>query len=209
MSRTTNTALALPLSSLLCFSLAVAAACATVACSSVGQPAPPAPALPALTIQELMTTVVDPSADALWEAVSTETSASGTVENQPASEEDWLALRQHALRLLQGADRLAAGGLAVARPGAALEDADVAGVLTAPEVQARIAANPAAFRDSAAELGKTAREALAAIDARSPARLVAAGGRIDNACERCHMVFWYPGAAQPSARWPAPLRQGR
>jgi hypothetical protein len=46
---------------------------------------------------------------------------------------------------------------------------------------------------------------VAAIDARSPQRLLAAGEKLDAACERCHGAYWYSSAEQPA--WPAPLKK--
>ena len=34
--------------------------------------------------------------------------------------------------------------------------------------------------------------ALDAIDAKDPNRLLEVGGEIDEACEACHLVYWYP-----------------
>jgi hypothetical protein len=33
---------------------------------------------------------------------------------------------------------------------------------------------------------------LDAIDAKDSARLFEVGGEIDEACEACHLVYWYP-----------------
>jgi cytochrome c556 len=175
------------------------------ACKPSAAPAPPQAA--ALSIQELMVTMVDPSAGALWESVSSETTATGIKEHQPGTDAEWQAVRRHALALLEGARLLGADGRAVAKPGKALEDAHVAGILTAPEIERKIAATGQEFKARARELGESAEAALAAIDARDPARLLAAGGKIDQACERCHMAYWYPNAAQPAAKWPAALKR--
>jgi hypothetical protein len=150
---------------------------------------------------------VDPSADAVWEAVSTESTAAGVVEHAPVSAAEWQVVRRHAVALADAARLLEAGPRPVAHAGKVLEDAHVPGILNAAEIEAKIAATGPQFKEHAQELGKTAREALAAIDARDTARLVAAGGRIDQACERCHSVYWYPNAAQPPAQWPAALKR--
>ena len=50
-----------------------------------------------------------------------------------------------------------------------------------------------------------ARQVRQAIDARSAQRLLVAGERIDQACEACHVRYWYPDAEKPG--WPAPLRK--
>jgi hypothetical protein len=176
------------------------------ACTPRLPPQPPS-GTSAASIQELMTSKVDPSADALWAAVSSETTAGGVTEQQPRTGQEWQAVRRHALVLIEAARLLGAPGQAVAKPGKPLEDAHVAGISSGPEIQTHIDATAPLFKARAAELKDSAQAALAAIDARDPARLLAAGGKIDQACERCHMVYWYPNTAQPPARWPAPLKR--
>ncbi|WP_343732017.1 hypothetical protein [Duganella sp.] len=170
------------------------------ACS---QPAP-SEFRPDASIQELMASVVDPAADALWEAVSSETTAQGVVEHQPRTDAEWLAVRHHAVTLAEAANLLLIEGRKVSHTNQ-LEDAHVAGILTAAEVQKKIDADRQLFAERAHDLQLAAREALAAIDARHPQRLLVAGEKIDAACERCHITYWYPNAEQP--KWPAPLKQ--
>jgi cytochrome c556 len=160
------------------------------------------PFRPDASIQEVMASVVDPAADALWEAVSTETTAQGEVEHQPRTDAEWLAVRHHAVTLAEAANLLLIEGRVVSHSNK-LEDAHVPGILTAPEVQKKIDADRQLFAEGAHDLQLAAREALAAIDAKHPQRLLVAGEKIDAACERCHMTYWYPNAEQP--KWPAKL----
>lgn len=157
---------------------------------------------PTASIQELMASIVDPAADAVWDAVSSETTKQGIVEHQPRTEAEWQAVRQHAITLLEASNLLVMEGRTVSHT-LKLEDAHVPGILTPPEVQKKIDADHAAFAQKAHALHDAGAEALAAIDAKNPQRLLAAGEKIDQACERCHMVYWYPNAEQP--KWPAPL----
>jgi len=165
-------------------------------------------AAPLASVQELMQAFIDPSADALWEAVSSEVTAEGTVEQQPRNDEEWHALRLHALRLAEGARLLGERGRAVAAPGRVLEDAHVAGILSAPQIQQAIERDPAAFAQRAAALQGSARDALAAIDARDVQRLLRVGQAIDHACESCHQAYWYPNDRRPG-EWPARLEPGK
>lgn len=157
---------------------------------------------PDASIQEVMASVVDPAADAIWEAVSSETTAQGVIEHQPRTDAEWLAVRHHAVTLAEAANLLLIEGRVVSHTNK-LEDAHVPGILTAPEVQKKINADRQLFATRAHDLQLAAREALAAIDAKHPQRLLAAGEKIDAACERCHMTYWYPNAEQP--KWPAKL----
>jgi hypothetical protein len=176
------------------------------ACSQPRVPEAPAqPFRATASIQELMQSIVDPAADAVWEAVSSETGPNGIEEHQPRSEEEWLAVRRHALTLVEASNLLLVHGRAVSHGDKALEDAHVPGILDARQVRQAIDADHGAFAAHALALHAAGSEALAAIDARNAQRLLVAGEKIDAACEACHMRYWYPNAEQP--RWPAPLRK--
>lgn len=180
------------------------AAC-TLVLAAAFVPAAFAPAAPPVaSIQELMARVIDPAADAIWEAVSSETGPGGVEERFPRTAREWAALRRQALDIVAAARLLQAGGRPVSH-GGPLEDADVPGISTAPQIRQAIDGNRAAFDAHAEELRAAGREVLSAIDARAPQRLLKAGARLDAACERCHAAYWYPGAEQPA--WPAPLKR--
>src|SRR6185295_15354074 len=81
--------------------LTVAAGC------SKSEPAPAADAPhyePAATIKDLMQSIVDPSADQVWNAVTTVQTAAGTVDTAPKTDEDWLKVRHGAVGLSEGAN---------------------------------------------------------------------------------------------------------
>lgn len=139
------------------------------------------------TIQEIMQNLVDPSADALWAAVSSTTTTSGTENRQPRTEEDWKAIRRYALTLVEAPNLLVAPGRRVASTSGKLEDAQVKGILRPEEIGKKIAADRQAFAERARALQLAAKEALAATDARDAARLFEAGGTLDKACESCHV----------------------
>lgn len=165
------------------------------ACSRSVEPTP-GPA-PVASLQEIMQAVVDPAADTLWEAVSSETTAAGTVDHQPQTDAEWLALRHHALRLAEGATLLPMPGRVVAHVGRALEDSHVLGILDAEQIQHRIDTSRPAFAAHAKALQLAAQDVLAAIDARDLRRYNLAGERVDHACEGCHLQYWYPDDKRP------------
>jgi cytochrome c556 len=71
------------------------------------------------------------------------------------------------------------------------------GELSHDEMQRRIGATHEGFVQFARGLQDAALRALAAIDARDAQGLMDAGGAIDEACEVCHMTYWYPNQARP------------
>ncbi|SHH08048.1 cytochrome c [Massilia sp. CF038] len=172
------------------------------------KPIPPkAPFQAVASIQDLMVSIVDPSADVLWEAVSSETTAKGIEEKYPRTAQEWQAVRNHAIALQEAANLLMMENRAVTHGGKATEDAHVEGIFSPHETRKAIDADPARFHGAARGLQDAAGEALHAIDAKDPARLLVAGGKLDQACEHCHSIYWYPNAKQPPLKWPAPLKK--
>ncbi len=143
---------------------------------------------PTLTLQQLMTGRIDPAADALWDAVAYIATESGVEDRQPRSQGEWLALRTSALTLMDATRELAARRPVLV----AMDRTPGPGELSSAEIERRIAADPVAFGAFARALERAAQGALAAIDARNAQALLDAGGTIDEACEACHVTYWYP-----------------
>ncbi len=177
--------------------VAVAIASVAVVACSRQPPAAPSPLIPTASIQEIMNSHVDPAADFLWEAVSTEVTLQGTVEHRPESDAEWFDLRHAAIRLIESANLLVMDGRRVASEGHTLEDAHVPGISSAEDIQQAIDADRPAFFAHAHELHAAASQILQAVDARDTHALVEAGGKLDEACESCHLKYWYPNAPLP------------
>ena len=138
---------------------------------------------------------VDASADAIWDAVGSVSSRDlGTVERQPHTEAEWVAVRQHAVVLLESSNLLLIPARKVA---AAPFAADGPGVYSSAQIQDRLDNHRSEFDALALGLRAVAGSVLAAIDARNPQALQAAGGELDAACEACHLANWYPNQVIP------------
>jgi hypothetical protein len=155
---------------------------------SAGENRVPAAMQPGATIQKLMADQVDPAADALWDSVAIIVSARGIEERRPRTAAEWNAVRLQAIALIRATDLLGMRG----RPVTDAPTVPGPGELPAAEIQRRIDANHEAFVGFAGALRAAGQQALAAIDARDPQRLMDAGGVIDAACEGCHVTYWYP-----------------
>src|SRR6516165_7932867 len=70
------------------------------------------------SIKDLMESIIDPSADALWGAVRTVVDQDGVHEIFPRTPEEWLVVRRSAVRIIEGADLLMMRGRVGVRPGA-------------------------------------------------------------------------------------------
>lgn len=172
-----------------------------LACTQAAPPRTPVPIEPLASLQDLMNAVIDPAADGVWEAVSEEATAAGAVVHAPRDEAEWAVVRQHAVRLVESAHLLLVPGRAIVAPGRKVEDAHVSGISDAAAIEHAIAADRGAFAAAVQRLHTAAAGALAAVDRRDTQALLAAGERVEQACESCHRQYWYPGAPPPP---PAP-----
>jgi dienelactone hydrolase len=154
--------------------------------------ATPALDMPA-TLKQLMEGMVDPAADALWDSVAYIASTSGVEDRRPRTDEEWHAVRTQALTLIEAANLISMPGRR-----AAAADAPVGpGELPTADIQRLIDAEHPRFVEFARLLQAAGRGALSAIDARDADALMSAGTVIDEACEACHVVYWYPNQNRP------------
>ena len=168
----------------------IAAACNQPAPPSTPAAAAESPYRPTATIKDIMDSIVDPSADVLWESVATIVSAKGTEERRPKTDEEWANVRRNAIRLVEATNLLIMEGRHVAKPG---EKSENPGIELEPEQMEKLMTDDrATFLKMAKGLYDAAMPALKAIDARNAEGLLDAGEGIDNACEQCHLKYWYP-----------------
>ena len=129
---------------------------ATFACGD-GSESPPFQ--PVADVKQLMETVIDPSADTLWDASGSIVTAIEVIERRPQSDEEWLHVRNAAMTLAES------GNLLMMFPRA--KDGDV-------------------WMKRSRELIDTATEAWKAAEAHDVERLFTVGGDVYDACSRCH-----------------------
>jgi hypothetical protein len=144
-----------------------------------------------------MAAEVDPAADFIWEAVSSETTAGGTDNKQPRTNAEWLALRHQAIVLIEATNLLVMDGRQVAVHGKQLEDADVPGISSPEEIKKAIDVDRPSFVKFVHALNDAGVNVLAAIDDKNVEQLVTAGDALDHACESCHLKYWYPNSPRP------------
>lgn len=148
------------------------------------------------TIKDIMDSVVDPGADYIWDSVETVVSAKGIDEKFPRTDEEWKEVRRHAIQLLEATNLLQMTGRHVAKPG---EKADDPSVELQPEkIEELINKDRASWIKYAHGLHDATMEAFKAIEAKDKEALLNAGDGIDNACEKCHLQYWYPNERKPA-----------
>jgi hypothetical protein len=147
------------------------------------------------SIKDLMESIIDPSADALWGAVRTVVDREGVHETFPRTPEEWLEVRRAAVRIIEGANLLLMPGREAAPPGAKSETPGVE--LEPAEITALIGKNRKKFDELAEALRLAGWEALRAADGKNAGLLMDVGGKMQDVCERCHKAFWYPNEKLP------------
>ena len=185
-------------------------------CRSGGAPAQPAaaPATPATpvagssnapgdrqvysSIKDLMESIIDPSADALWGAAGTVVDKEGIHELFPKTQEEWLDVRRAAVRIIEGGNLLMMPGREAAPAGARSEAPGVE--LEPAQITALVRKKRKSFDAFAKALQGLGSEALRASDAKNAVLLMDIGARMEEVCEGCHKAFWYPGEKHPSTR---------
>jgi hypothetical protein len=170
-------------------------------------PAPPAPAEPQLaakaTIRDMMHSIVDPSADVLFESVHQVVDEKGIRDVEPRTDEEWATVRSHALILLEAPNLMTMEGRKVANPEERAEFPEAQ--LNPAEIQKMIDGDPSSFKRRAKRLQDAAAEALTAIDAKDKTALFKALTNLDHACENCHLHYWYPNDKRA---WEAAKEEG-
>ena len=150
------------------------------------------------TIRDLMESIIDPSADALWGAAGTVVDKEGIHELLPKTQEEWLDVRRAAVRLIEGGNLLMMPGREAAPVGAKSEAPGVE--LEPAQITALIKKNRKNFNAFAKALQALGVEALRASDTKDVVLLIDIGGRMEDVCESCHKTFWYPQENLPYTR---------
>jgi len=173
------------------------------ACSaSKPAPAPPAAApqvlwgemKPVVSVKELMRGMIDPASDYIFDAVKEVTTKKGTVKTEPKTDEDWEKLRIGATTLAEGIYLLK-----VPRPFAPAGDNNNTGPgterteLTPAEIEAKRAKDPVLWNAKIEALRNVGLEVLDIVKKKNTAELWDASYNLDQACENCHLIYWYPG----------------
>jgi hypothetical protein len=189
---------------LLAASTAFAISLVAAACQRAAPPTAPAgPAyMPTATVKELMLSVIDPSADVVWNSVMAVMNEKGLTETRPVTDEDWLNVRHGAVTLMEAANLLLVPGRRVARAG---EKSETPGIELEPEeMDALIAKDRPAWEARAKALHDIVEKVIVAIDAKDPDKVFELGEQIEVACEGCHKQYWYPNEVIPELPQDAP-----
>ena len=178
----------------------LAAAFATTVCSKPApapQPSATRPLLgeitPLVSVKELMESMIDPIADNIFDAVWWDNTAQGVVEHKPTTDEDWQKVKMGAVTIAEGIELLK-----VPRPWTPPGDVnDSLGPnppeLSPSQIQAKVDKDPVLWIAKIQALRNVTLEVLDVVKKKDANALWQAGGDLDEACEACHLEYWYPG----------------
>jgi hypothetical protein len=148
---------------------------------------------PTATIQEIMQMIVSPASKTVFDAVKSEVTEKGVVEKAPKDDKEWGEVRAQAMLMVEASNLLLMPGRRVGdeSSSSSTEKKDDF-ELTPKQVEAVLAKNRTAWNRFARAFNVAAGTALKAATAKNAEALSASGEAVDNACENCHLTFWYP-----------------
>jgi hypothetical protein len=149
--------------------------------------------VPIVSVKELMRDMIDPTADNIFDAVWWDETAKGLVEHRPTSEQDWEKVRIGGVTIVEGIELLK-------MPRALAPAGDVnnsvglhASELSPTAIRAKIDKDPVLWLAKIQALRNVGLEILDVVKKKDVDGLWQAGGDLEDACEACHLEYWYPG----------------
>ncbi len=186
-----------------------------VAC---GPSAPPPSATPAtwggevtpiVSVKELMRDVIDPLSDNIFLAVGIDVSKSGVKEWAPTSDEDWAKVRSGAVAMMEVSHLLKVPRLLAPKGDINNSTGPDAPELSPTAIRAKIEKDPVLWQAKIEALRNVGREVWDIVERKDTPALTDAIEHLDEACETCHLEFWYPGQMERSRKLRELDRQAR
>ena len=125
-------------------------------------PAQAAPIVPIASIKQIMNGIIDPGATKVFDSVSTTVSDRGVEEVVPRNDEEWAAVGTSAAALAEAGNMLLIDGRAIDRGD---------------------------WVTMAIAMIEAAKQTLAAVDAKSPDKILEAGSNLNTSCDNCHRRY--------------------
>jgi hypothetical protein len=143
---------------------------AAAGCRQATPPPPPAPLAPVVDIKRLMSGMVDPSADIVWQSVAVTIDRAGEHHTRPATNDEWLVVQNHAMIVAESANLL----------------------MIAPRAK-----DDGEWMRMSRAMREAAGKAYEASLKQDPEALLTIGGEIYDACAACHKKYLPPGEEDP------------
>ena len=148
---------------------------------------------PVVSVKELMRDMIDPASDFVFDAVGTVLTKGKRIEKAPKTDADWERIRIGAVTMAEGAYLLK-----IPRPFApAGDENNSAGPepaeLSPAQIKAKLLADPVLWNAKIEALRNVGLEVMEIVKRKDVNELWDAGENLDQACESCHLEYWYPG----------------
>jgi cytochrome c556 len=148
---------------------------------------------PVVSVKELMANMIDPVSDNIFDAVWWEVTPKGVVEHRPRTDEDWDKIKTGAVTLAEGIYLLKI-------PRQFTPSGDVNNSLgphppelSPTQIKEKLDKDPVLWEAKIEALRNVALEVLDVVKKKDVDGIFAASGDLDEACEACHLEYWYPG----------------
>ena len=141
-------------------------------------------------IHDIMHYHVMPAAQVLWDATAIYITIKGEDDRSPRNDAEWNTVDQSRIALEEAIKALLVPGRLADIPEAG--EVIPEGELKPDEIQALIKNEPEAWVAMVHALDGTVQQAKRDIENHDVEALRETGGAIDEACESCHLHFWYP-----------------
>jgi len=163
-------------------------------------PPPPHPAQelwgdlkPVVSVKELMRDFIDPASDYVFDSVGAVVSKKGTLETQPKTDAEWDKVRAGGVMLAEGVSLLK-----IPRPFAPPGDENNSTgpdpeELSPAQIKAKLEADPVLWNAKIEALRNVGLQVLDIVKRKETKELWDAAENLDEACETCHLIYWYPG----------------
>jgi hypothetical protein len=148
---------------------------------------------PVVSVKELMRDMIDPASDFVFDAVGTVLTKGKRVEKAPKTDADWERIRIGAVTMAEGAYLLK-----IPRPFAPEGDENNSAgpepaELSPAQIKAKLLADPVLWNAKIEALRNVGLEVMEIVKRKDVNELWDAGENLDQACESCHLEYWYPG----------------
>ncbi len=144
-----------------------------------------------LIVQRAMQQEINAATNELWDVGNNAMNENGGIDPAQMDDAKWARLVASAGQLEQEA-KLMAAAPTIRAAITGKEAAEEPGSFSMEDVQSYIDADPQAFREMAAALGRHAADIASAARARDVAKTGLLIGELDQVCESCHARYWYP-----------------
>lgn len=174
------------------FTFSVCSKPAPAASKSLAPP-PLSEMTPVVSVKELMANMIDPVADNIFDAVWWDSTATGVVEHKPTTDEDWDKVKTGAITLAEGIELLKMPRLFAPAGDVNNSLGPNPPELSPVQIKAKIDKDPVLWIAKIQALRNVSLEVLDVVKKRDVKALWDASADLDNACEACHLEYWYPG----------------